>query len=187
MNIRAKCSREQFRKFWFSVWPQAVREFGECGVQLETTDAPGAVRHLADGRPMFSGLERGALNLFLTDYVPMYWDNGRGLSGVTTMLDGGYHLCLIAINYSHGNLIPLVSVNTCVHEMLHALMQDIWLQHPGEWRTGEREFRIDAYATDLWVFRRGAAIRRSAQQYVDRLRAGSVTTARSISRRPCPS
>jgi len=170
MNARARCTAAQYRAFWWSIWPQAVQEFARCGVRFETTDATGDIRHLADGRPAFMGLQRGVLNLFLTDYVPMYWDNGRGLSGVTTMLAGGYHLCLVAIAYAHGNLVPFVSVNTCVHEMLHALMQDIYVQHPGALQTGGREFRIDAYATELWVLHRGAAIRESARRYIERLR-----------------
>jgi hypothetical protein len=33
---------------------------------------------------------------------------------------------MIALNYAHAHKIPLVAVNTCVHELLHALLQDIY-------------------------------------------------------------
>src|SRR4051812_39474609 len=98
----------------------------------------------------------------------MYWDNGRSLSGVTTVYQG-YHLCVIALSYAHGHQIPLVSVNTCVHKLLHALLQDIFVYRPKWYQSAGRELRIDSHATGLWLFHEGAAIRRSAQAYIDRL------------------
>ena len=66
--------------------------------------------------------------------------------------------------------MPFVSVNTCVHELLHALLQDVFVRRPAWYQTGSREFRIDWYATQLWLFHNGAAIRQSAQTYLKRLR-----------------
>jgi hypothetical protein len=74
------------------------------------------------------------------------------------------------MQHAHGDQVPFLSVNTCVHEVLHALMQDVFVSHPKWYQTGEREFRIDYYATLLWVFRNGAAVRQSAQAYLGRLR-----------------
>jgi hypothetical protein len=170
VNARAKCTPEQLRRFWWSIWPEAVRDFNACGIQLRTTDATGEIRRSAGDKPLFIGLERGVINLLLTDHLPLYWDNGRALPGVTTIHEG-YHLCLIALRYAHGHQVPFISVNTCVHELLHALMQDIFVSRPKWFQTGGREFRIDAYATGLWLFHDGAAIRKSAQTYVDRLRS----------------
>ena len=99
----------------------------------------------------------------------MYWDNARSLAGVTTLYEG-YHVCVIALSYAHGHQVPFVSVNTCVHELLHALLGDIFVSRPKWLESGAREFRIDWYATGLWLFRDGAAIRKSAQAYVARLR-----------------
>jgi hypothetical protein len=100
----------------------------------------------------------------------MYWDNGRALSGATT-LDRGYCLSLIALRYAHGDQVPFISVNTCVHEILHALLLDIFVTRPSAYQSVEREYRVDAYATGLWIFHDGAAIRRSAQTFLDRLSA----------------
>jgi hypothetical protein len=107
----------------------------------------------------------------------MKWDNGRALAGITT-IQGGYHVCLIALQYAHGNQVPYLSVNTCVHELLHALMQDVFVRRPTWYQTGGREFRIDSYATGLWLFHDGAAIRKSAQAYLDRLRSSVAALAR---------
>lgn len=167
VDTRAKCTPEQLKRFWWTIWPEAVRDFNACGIQLQTTDANGEIRRSAGDRPIFIGLKRGVINLLLTDHLPLYWDNSRALAGVTTVHEG-HHICLIALRYAHGHQMPLLSVNTCVHELLHALMQDIFVSSPKWYQTGGRELRIDSYATGLWLFRDGAAIRKSAQEYVRR-------------------
>jgi hypothetical protein len=181
MDARAICTPEQLRRFWWSIWPEAVRDFNRCKNKFQTSDAKGEIRRTAADRPVFIGLERRVLNLVLTDHIPMYWDNGRALAGVTKLYEG-YHLCVIALSYAHANQVPFLSVNTCVHEFLHALMLDIFARRPTWLHTGEEEFRIDSYATRLWLFHDGAAIRESAQAYVDRLRlsAGSRSLPTSV-------
>ena len=169
MDSRARCSPEQVRSFWWSIWPEAVRDFGRGGIGLQTTDGPGEVRRSPGGRPVIIGLRRGVINLVLTDHIPMNWDNGRALAGVTTIQEG-YHVCLVALRYAHGNQVPFVSVNTCVHELLHALLQDVFVSRPKWYQSGGREFRTDWYATSLWVFHDGAGIRESAEGYLGRLR-----------------
>jgi hypothetical protein len=175
-DARAKCTPEHLRRFWWSIWPEAVRDFNACGIQLQTSDVTGEIRRSAGDRPIFIGVEHGVINLLLTDHLPLYWDNSRALAGASTIYEG-YHLCLIALRYAHGHQVPFLSVNTCVHELLHALMQDMFVSNPKWYQTGEREFRIDSYATGLWLFHDGTAIRKSAQAYVDRLR--SAVTART--------
>src|SRR5262249_42249412 len=91
----------------------------------------------------------------------------------------GYHLCLIALRYAHGNQVPFLSVNTCLHEILHALMQDIFVSRPRWFETAGREYRIDACATALWLFGDGAGIRQSARHYVSRLSATRLPQIRS--------
>lgn len=172
VDAKAPFPPGSLQRFWSSIWPEAVTDFGRGGVELQTTDGPGEVGHTAADRPLFTGLRRGALNLVLTDSLPLYWDNARSLAGVTT-LDRGYHLCLIALRYAHGDRVPFLSVNTCVHEILHALLLDIFLTRPSAYQAAEREYRIDWYATRLWLLHDGAAVRRSAQAYLDRLRAAS--------------
>jgi hypothetical protein len=172
VDAKARFPSGSLQRFWSSIWREAVTDFGHGGIQLQTTDGPGEVGHTAADRPLFTGLRRGVLNLVLTDRLPLYWDNARSLAGVTT-LDRGYHLCLIALRYAHGDRVPFLSVNTCVHEILHALLLDIFLTRPSAYQVAEREYRIDWYATRLWLFHDGAAVRRSAQAYLDRLRAAS--------------
>jgi len=173
VDARAKCTVEELRRFWWRIWPEAVRNFSAAGIQLKASDGAGEIRRSAADRPIFSGLQRGVLNLVLTDYLPLYWDGGRALAGVTTIYEG-CHLCLIALRYAHGNQVPFISVNTCVHEMLHALMQDIFVNRPRWYQSAGREFRIDSCATSLWLFHDGAAIRPSARNYVRRLSGNSA-------------
>lgn len=168
MDTRAKSTAEELWRFSTKIWPEAVRNFGQGGIRLQVSEATGEIRRSPGDRPIFVGLERGAINLVVTDHIPMKWDAGRGWAGVTVQYEG-FHLCVIALSHAHGNQIPFVSVNTCVHELLHALLQDIFLGHPRWFQVGEREFRIDWYGTCLWLFHEGAAIRKSAQAYVARL------------------
>jgi hypothetical protein len=179
LDSRAKCTPEHPRRFSSIIWPEAVRDFNRCGIRFQTSEATGEIRRSAGDRPVFIGLERGFINLVLTDHIPMYWDNGRALAGATTLYEG-YHLCVIALSYAHGHQVPFVSVNTCVHELLHAMLQDIFVSRPKWFQTGGREFRIDSYATGLWLFHDGAEIRKSAQAYADRLRSALAARTSSL-------
>jgi hypothetical protein len=174
VDARAQVPPERRQHFWSSIWPEAFRAFSRGGIELQTGDGPGEVKRSPGDRPIFVGLRRGALNLVLTDHIPMYWDRGRSLAGVTTVYDG-YHVCMVAMLYAHGNQVPYLSTNTCVHELLHALLQDILVSHPKWYQVSGREFRADWYATQLWLGQDGAEVRKSARVYLERLRgAGAV-------------
>src|SRR5260370_26039629 len=170
LDSRAKYTQDQFRRFSWSIWPEAVRDFNRCGIQFQGTEGPGEIKRLPGGRPEFVGLERSVINMVITDQIPT--DLG-GLAGVTTIYEG-YHLCIIALRNAHGHQIPFLSVNTCVHELLHALLGDIFINRPTRLQTGGGEFRIDSCASRLWLFNDGAAIRGAAQAYVARLRSTAV-------------
>jgi hypothetical protein len=169
LDGRPRWRPDQFRPFWSRIWPQAVRDLNSCGIRLETSVTTGEVRRSPGGRPIFIGLDRSLLNLVVTDQVPAEWDKGRALSGVTTRYQG-YHVCMVALNYAHCHKVPFLSVNTCVHEFLHALLQDIFDNRPPGLRGAAREFRVDWCATRIWLFRDGSHIREAAQAYVERLR-----------------
>jgi len=171
---RAEFTPEQLQDFSSNLWSEAVRDFGGCGIELQTSEGVGEIRRSPAGRPLFEGLERGAINVVLTDYVPLHWDSGRGLAGVSTQYEGR-HLCLLALNHAHGHRIPFVSVNTCVHELLHVLLQDIFVSPEGWWPRAEREVLIDWHATRLWLFHDGGAVREAARAYLERLRAAAGT------------
>jgi hypothetical protein len=149
------------------IWPEAVRDFARGGIELRVTDVPGEVGRAASGRPVFKGLAHGVINLVVTDYVPLEWDQAKGLAGLTTQYDG-YHVCLIAMRHAHGNQVPFFSVNTYVHELLHVLLHDIFETRPKGADGSQREWRIDRYATWLWLFGDGAEIRRMAAEYLRR-------------------
>ena len=171
MDSGAPSSAANRQRFWSKIWPEAVRDFSRAGVQLQTTDATGEIRHTAGGRPIFIGLERGAINLVLTDHIPPRWDNAHALAGMSVLM-GDYAVCLVALRFAHGHQIPFFSTNVCVHEMLHVIFQDIYLRSPKWYVEHNHELRNDSYATRLWLFHDGAAIRRAAQVFVERLRAG---------------
>lgn len=166
---RARLAPDRLRRFSAAIWPEAVRDFARCDIRLERRDKSGEVRRSPGGRPIFTGLERGCINMVLTDAVPLAWDRGRGLQAVATRYEG-HDVCLIAVNEAHPHQVPLLSVNTCVHELLHVLLDDIAGGRPKSWRGAAREVRIDMYATRLWLFHDGAAIRRAAHAYDARLR-----------------
>jgi hypothetical protein len=171
--LDSRANPEQIHRFWSRLWPQAVGDFASGGIRLETSVTTGEVRRSPGGRPIFIGLDRGALNFVVTDQLPIAWDQGRALSGVTTRYQG-YHLCMVALNHAHGHQIPFLSVNTCLHELLHALLGDIFESRPMGLPGATREFRVDWYATRLWLFHDGAHIRSSAQTYLNALvRLGS--------------
>ena len=166
-DTRAKIPPDVHRRFWGTVWPEAVRTFHRGGVELQCTDTKGAVKFSAADRPMMEGLDKGKLNLVLTDRIPMLWDNARGLAGVTTI----YERCdvsVIAMRRAHAFRVPFVDTNTVVHEMLHALLGDVLVKRPKWYQTNEREWRVDAYATRLWMLGDGAAVRRAVAAYVAR-------------------
>jgi hypothetical protein len=60
---------------------------------------------------------------------------------------------------------PLVGITP----MMEFLMQDVFVTRPSWFQSGEREYRIDWYATRLWLFHEGTAVRESAQSYLARL------------------
>ena len=169
MDKRAHCTPEQPRTFANKIWPEALRDFQRAGLPLQVTDGPGEVKRRPSGRPSFDGLYRGVLNLVITDHVPMDYGD---VAGVTTLWEG-YHLCVIALSSAHAHQIPYFSVNTCVHEILHALMQDIFVTRPKWYQSGEREVRTDWCATRLWLFHEGSAVRQSAEAYLRRLQTTS--------------
>jgi hypothetical protein len=172
LDARAKNPPERIQRFWPSLWNEAARDYRQGGIDFEISDGPGEVRISPADNPIFVGLRRGAINLVVTDVIPMYWDGGRALAGVST-IHQGYHVCLIALRYAHGNQVAFLSVNTCLHEILHVLLQDIFLKGPKWYQSGGREARVDWYATRLWLFHDGEEVRRSGEAYLRRLRAVS--------------
>jgi hypothetical protein len=168
LDGKAKPWCSQNENFWSRIWPEAVRDFARCGIILEQTQTTGEVGKPSGRQPVITGLERGVLNLVVTDQVPMIWDHGLALGGVTTRYRG-HHMCMVSVNWAHGHQLPLLSVNTVVHELLHALLHDIFENRPRGMMGHAREFRVDAYATRMWLFSDGAAVRETARAYRKRL------------------
>ena len=169
IDARAHLHPSQLHYFWNDMWPEAVSDLQHCGIQLDCSVEDGEVLRPVERQPVISGLRRDAINLVITSHIPEIWDNGLALGGVTTIYRG-YHLCMIALACAHCHQIPFLSLNTCTHEMLHVLMQDIFEPRPPGFRGEVREARIDLYATRLWLFHDGSGIRQSAEAYLERVR-----------------
>ena len=174
LDRRRLVKPELLTRFNTRIWPEAVRDFGRSGIRFRVSAGEGEVRQSPAGKPVFTGLERGSINLLLIDSIPLAWDNGRGSSGLT-MLHEGYNVCLIALANAHGHEIPLLSVNTCVHELLHVLMHDVFEPRPTGVKGVARESRIDWIATGLWLFGDSSAVRGSAEAWLRRVRASSLS------------
>lgn len=172
LDGRARNPPDRVHRFWPNLWNEAAQDFRQGGIDFDISDGPGEVRRSPADNPVFVGLRRGAINLVVTDVIPMYWDKGRALAGVSTIHEG-YHLCMIALRYARGNQVAFLSVNTCLHEILHVLLQDIFLKRPRWYQSSGREIRVDYYATRLWVFHDGDEVRKSGEVYLRRLRAAN--------------
>ena len=166
----AKLSDDTVRRFW-ALWAEAARDFGWCGVFFQTRVRDAGMWRPPHRPPVIAGLGERVLNLVVTNSIPLEWDLTRTVRGVTTMYRG-HHLCLVAMNNAGRHRVPLIAVNTCVHELLHALLLDVFEQRPEGARGQAREFRVDWLATRLWLFHAGGGIRESARVYAERLRAG---------------
>jgi len=161
---------EAFRE---SLWSEAVRSLAGCGIRLDVTWASGEVGRPAFREPIIAALERRALNFVVTDRIPVEWDHSGTMCGLTTLYRG-FHLCMVALDHAHGNQLPFLSVNTCLHELLHALLLDIFAARPSEWQRQTHEARVDWYATRLWLLGGAGDLRDSAAIYLRKLLAVTV-------------
>jgi hypothetical protein len=169
VDTRAKRGEGALERFLAGVWGEAERDFGRCGIRLESRRSEGSIGLAASDRPVLKGLVAGRVNFVLTDTLPMMWDRGKGLAGVATRYDG-YHVCVAALRRAHGHQFPFVSTNTCVHELLHVLLMDIFEAKPDGFYGAGREARIDFYATRMWLLGSAPEVRRSTALYLEALR-----------------
>jgi hypothetical protein len=172
LNRNIGCTPAEVQQFYATVWDEAIRDFRSGGVELRTVQRTGEVRQYPGGRPRFLGLERKMLNVVLTDTVPLDWDNGRALPGVTTIHEG-YHLSVIALKNAYANRLPFLAVNTVVHELLHVFRGDIFVRRAGLLNGIDREAAVDWQATQLWLFGEEAGVRKRVQAYVQQLVNGT--------------
>lgn len=161
------------KRFHSEVWEEAARQFAQCGVLLRIAMREGEVLKYPSGRPRFLELDRQRVNVVLTDNIPLDWDNARYSPGIAAAYEG-FSVCVIAMPRAHPNRIPFLAVNTVVHELLHILLEDIFVAKGGLLRDHGRETRVDWHATRMWWFGADATVRESARAYVRKrlLRAG---------------
>jgi hypothetical protein len=167
VDRRSQFSPERLRA-WKHIWDQAWGNFDSVGVRLSAATVEGEIKRSPGDRPIFEGLDRAALNVLVTDHVPMLWDQGRALRGVAFRY-AGFDTVLIALNYAVPHQVPFFSINTCEHELLHVLLGDIFQRPPGAVKVQAREYRIEWYGSRMWLFHDGRFVRDSARQYVARL------------------
>lgn len=164
----ARTKPEAVRAFRTGVWDEAVRTFADCGVHLRVTERAGEILKYPSSRPRFIGLERGQVNVVLTDTIPLDWDNGRQVAGGSTIYEG-YVVCVIAMKLARRFGVPLLAMNTVVHELLHVFLGDVFEPRGGRLRRYGREGRVDWKATRMWLGGDGAPLRAAARAYLDRM------------------
>jgi hypothetical protein len=120
-------------------------------------------------------MDRNMLNVVLTDTVPLDWDNGRSLSGATTIYEG-YHLSVVSLKNAYPNRLPFVACNTVLHELLHVIRGDIFVPRSGLLNGADREAAVDWQATRLWLLGGAPGLKLCAQRYVQRLTNNTVST-----------
>jgi hypothetical protein len=162
-------------RVWKPVWTETLRDLRRGGMHVQTGSGAGEVKRTASGSPVFTGLVHGVVNVVVTHRMPVNWDRGRGVTAVATRFEG-HHVVLIALDRAHGHQIPFLSVNTCLHELIHVLLQDVYDNRPAGLEGEAREFRVDAYATRLWLFGDGSALRNAARGYIVRSRQVPVSS-----------
>lgn len=167
-NALARTTPEAVRAFRAGVWDEAVRTFADCGVHLRVTHRTGEILKYPSSRPRFVGLERGQLNVVLTDAIPMEWDHGRQVAGGSTVYEG-YVVCVIAMKFARSFGVPLMAMNTVVHELLHVFLGDVFAARGGRLRRYGREGRVDWEATRMWLGADAGAIRAAARAHLLRM------------------
>lgn len=167
-NALARTKPEAVRAFRAGVWDEAVRTFADCGVHLRVTMRTGELLKYPSSRPRFIGLERGQVNVVLTDTIPLAWDNGRQVAGGSTVYEG-YVVCVIAMKLARGFSVPLLAMNTVVHELLHVFLGDVFEPRGGRLRRYGREGRVDWEATRMWLGADAMAIREAARAHLLRM------------------
>src|ERR1017187_1961234 len=60
VDARAQRPPEQLHHFWSSIWPEAFRDFSRGGIDLQTSDGPGEVRHSPGDNPIFIEIGRAS-------------------------------------------------------------------------------------------------------------------------------
>lgn len=161
----------EYERFLRTVWQEAADTFTRAGIPLDVLDRDGEIRPYPSGLPRIEGLARDRVNVVLTGRIPLIWDGGRAIGGVSTVYHG-MALSVISLGNAHGNRVPYVAVNTVVHEVLHVLLGDIYAGRPGWWETRRRETRVDWQATDMWLWKDATGVRAEAPRYLARLSGG---------------
>lgn len=179
LDTKAVLTPEVKQDFWSHLWPQTVATFAAGGIRLDVRKKDGEVLRPPGREPVISGLDPACLNVVITGTVPMEWDSGRSLCGVTLRYRG-LHLSMISLYRAHGHLVPFLFVNTCVHEILHALMLDLYDMNPHGVQGAERELRIDALATRMWLLHDGGPVRESTRKYLQRLHGDALPWLQSV-------
>ncbi len=59
IDAAAKMRPDAMQYFWRSIWPEAMRDFGRCGISVPNTVQDGSVWRPNFRTPMVSGLESG--------------------------------------------------------------------------------------------------------------------------------
>src|SRR5438270_14036321 len=84
----AKLGPKVLRRFWNVTWPEALRNLAFAGIRVQTTFEHADMWKPDFRPPIIGGVQKGVLNLVLTNRIPDEWDRGLAINGVTTLYRG---------------------------------------------------------------------------------------------------
>lgn len=104
--------------FQKNILGKAVGDFGKSGIGVQVSYTAGSVNAQDSGGFTVSGVQKGALNLAVSDSLP------TGKAGESGLSSNGTYVSAIGLNDAHGgNYFPLFT-NTIEHEFTHQLKGD---------------------------------------------------------------
>lgn len=79
IDSRIQWGEEKTERLWSRIWLEAVRDFGYCGIDLQSKSRTAEVGRSPSGQPEIDGLEPRMINLVVTDHIPLGWDKVAAL------------------------------------------------------------------------------------------------------------
>jgi hypothetical protein len=129
------------RWFWECLLREAEHDLIHAGVRITSTVGQGWIER-GDIDAFFHGVQPEAINVYVTHWIPLCWDLGRGLCGLSG-LAGATEVIVVSAENAHRHIVPYLATNTLAHEIGHVLRGDLRLRNPGGWEEQQRELSLD--------------------------------------------
>jgi hypothetical protein len=134
---------------WFRncLLPEALLDLTKAGVAPIVRWGGGWIeRKEADA--LFHGVVPKAVNVFVTPWVPLCWDKGMGLCGLSGIA-AGTDTVIVSTANAHRHLVPYLATNTLLHEFGHVLRGDLHRKNTNGWGEQMDELAVDRTVTHL--------------------------------------